>query len=115
MLPRQPGQYLFFPSFVLLQEILVRTPNDLHSRAATGLDTGDGVLKHQTLARLDLFFSFLAQIGIDGLERNQVDIRQGLAATLSNPWIIAQDPPGLREDGKNILQMIRLKFEILAV
>ena len=106
---RDPGQHLPLPAQVLLEQHGVRTPDHAHAGASAGLDAGHAVLEHEAFLRVDDGFALGAQVVVDALEREEVDVRGGLASPLGYPGVVAQDAARGGEGAEEVGQVRRLE------
>ena len=110
-LARPAGKHLGLAAGVERLELLVRAPNHAHAGATAGLDARDGVLKDEALLGLDGLFA-LGKRGVDGVEGQEEDVGQGLAAAGLQPLVVAQDAALVGEDGEELRQVVRLELEV---
>lgn len=85
------------------------TPDDSHARSPAGLDARDAVFEHETLLRVDDGFALGAEFLIDALERQEVDVRRGLASPFGYPGVVAEDAARGREGAEEMGQVGRLE------
>lgn len=118
MLPSESCQHLLLPALVLLPQPGVRAPNDLHPRPPARLDTRHAVFEDETLLGPDqvlLLRALAPQPPVDLLEREQVDVRRGLAAALADARVVAEHAALGREQREQAGQVRRLELVVAAV
>ena len=90
----------------------MRTPDHSHAGSSSRLDAWDAVLEHEAFLGVDDGFALGSQFFIDALERQEVDVRRGLASPLWYSGVIAQDATGGRERAEEVRQVRRLEAVI---
>ncbi|KAK4151796.1 hypothetical protein C8A00DRAFT_45069 [Chaetomidium leptoderma] len=110
-LPGPPSQHLGFPAGIFLLEHRMRTPNDAHARAPAGLDAGHAVFKHKTFGGLDGCFARGEGV-VDGLEGEQEDVGERLAAAVGDAGVVAEDAALRGEDAEEVWEVGRLEAEV---
>ncbi|KAI9163823.1 Tetratricopeptide repeat protein 1 [Paramyrothecium foliicola] len=108
------GKDLLLAAGILGLEHGVGAPDDAHAGAAAGLDAGDRVLKDEALLRGDGLLA-LGQRLVDGLQGQQEDVGQGLAAAGGDTGVVAEDAAVGGEDGEEVLEVVGLELEVAGV
>ena len=88
---RNPSEHLPLPPQILLQQHRMRTPDHSHSRSSPGLDPGHTILEHQAFLGVNDRFSLGSEFFVDTFQRQEVNVRCGLAPPIGYPGIIAKD------------------------
>ena len=88
----------------------LRTPDDPHAGAATGLHPGNTVLEDKALFGGDGLLA-LRKTVVYNLESEQVTIGQGFAPTSRDAGVAAKNPHMLFEHLKHLYQLRRLSLE----
>ena len=90
----------------------MRTPDHSHARPSSRLDARNAVLKHEAFLGVDDGFALGSQFFIDALQRQEVDVRRGLASPFWYSGVIAEDATGGRERAEEMRQVRRLQAVI---
>lgn len=95
-------------SVVLVEQLGMRAPHNLHARCEASLNPGDGIFEDKALSRLDRQRR-LVEISVDSLQNEMIDIWCRLRGTRRQPWIIAQDDLVTLEARYEVGQMFRFQ------
>ena len=87
----------------------MRTPDHSHARSSSRLDARNAVLEHKAFFGVDDGFALGSQFFVDALERQEVDVRRGLASSFWYSGVIAEDATGGRERAEEVGQVRRLQ------
>ena len=87
----------------------MRAPYHTHARSSPRLDARDAVLEHEAFLGVDDGFALGSQLLVDALERQEVDVRCGLASPFWYSGVVAQDATGGGERAEEMGQVRRLQ------
>lgn len=85
------------------------TPDHPHARSPPGLDAGDAVLEHEAFLGVDDGLPLGAQFFVDALQRQEVDVRRGLASPFGYAGVVAEDAARGWERAEEVGQVGRLE------
>ena len=87
----------------------MRTPDHSHACSSSRLDAGNAVLEHKAFLGVDDGFALGSQFFVDALQRQEIDVRRGLASPFWYSGVIAEDATGGWECAEEMRQVRRLQ------